>query len=799
MPTKRLPIPGQDNGNWGQILNDYLKQISDPNKGGINIWSITNRPTGLGADNEGLTGINSDTGKIERWSGTQWVNFDSTKRAESIQNQRTGTGQVTSDDIKLIGTGTKFVEELQPGAVITSGGQSRIITKVISNTEAFINQPFYGTKATGPGTITTSGADISGNNLNQLKAGYLIVISNQTTQLISLNGSTGQMSRGLIGNYGSDKQSEWNLNVTNSAYEYIPNGYSTARAFTYTGIVAGFEGFDGKSKVVVGASGNLSVGEPVSNSGLEFNLESNPNVSGTVSTSWEKVIGAGTKFLSEVEIGDTIEVLLNTDTTPWFTSPGAKVTDAGVIYSTRRIVSINSDTEVIVDSPFNYQQNIPAGTQYKIYKSNNGLTIWDDSNSYSSQTSYSGIMSPIGISSEANIDIGNLASITKGRAPIVSLNSSADFLKSRWASKLVIINDTATDLGLQINKLLKKYAILTVYLKTNSEYTWNTFVDLSPEQYLYIRKNPEQSGSMPVIKMTKNATYTFDMQQYVGSLNGIYREVSRVLVRDYAYFNLESVKVVESANDTRPLSPRSDKAALFTAWGGSITFYGCEFESTEDIVTCNGQTNTSNLYEVWCKFQKAANSVRDIAITKYATGWNSAGQPLYVAWHAPELGPGVSWGTSSRIIYLRAQPTITPDGKFGIGTEAPTEKLHVVGNILATGTITPNSDERLKTNIKPITSALDKIASLKGVTYTWKNPENHGEDTSTQIGLLAQDVEKIFPEAVKTAADKDQTKSVNYNGLVGALVEAVKEQKSLLEKQDQVIEALQGRLDKAGL
>jgi len=127
---------------------------------------------------------------------------------------------------------------------------------------------------------------------------------------------------------------------------------------------------------------------------------------------------------------------------------------------------------------------------------------------------------------------------------------------------------------------------------------------------------------------------------------------------------------------------------------------------------------------------------------------------------------------------------------IGTGTTAPSEKLHVVGNILATGTITPGSDERWKEDIQVIPSALSKVTQLKGVTFNWKDKEIKG--SGRQIGLIAQDVEKVFPEAVKK--DNEGYMSVNYDGLVGALVEGIKELNQKLYEQEQLISELKEQL-----
>jgi hypothetical protein len=94
---------------------------------------------------------------------------------------------------------------------------------------------------------------------------------------------------------------------------------------------------------------------------------------------------------------------------------------------------------------------------------------------------------------------------------------------------------------------------------------------------------------------------------------------------------------------------------------------------------------------------------------------------------------------------------------------------------LTTGKVVMYSDERLKTNIRPIENALERVDKLKGVYYHWKD-EN--EDKTQQIGLIAQDVQEQFPELVNT--DKNGILSVDYPKLTAILIECVKELKQKL-------------------
>ena len=105
-------------------------------------------------------------------------------------------------------------------------------------------------------------------------------------------------------------------------------------------------------------------------------------------------------------------------------------------------------------------------------------------------------------------------------------------------------------------------------------------------------------------------------------------------------------------------------------------------------------------------------------------------------------------------------------GSFGSGN------FTVTGTLTAT-TLNATSDETRKTNIIKINDAQNIIASLNGVRFNWKDSGN------ASAGLIAQDVEKVMPELVTTA--DDGSKSLNYNGIIGALVEEMKALRAEIE------------------
>ncbi|WP_233794261.1 tail fiber domain-containing protein [Dyadobacter sp. CY343] len=99
-------------------------------------------------------------------------------------------------------------------------------------------------------------------------------------------------------------------------------------------------------------------------------------------------------------------------------------------------------------------------------------------------------------------------------------------------------------------------------------------------------------------------------------------------------------------------------------------------------------------------------------------------------------------------------------------------KVNKNGSAWLAGTLTQNSDIRLKEYLKPLNGSLGKLYDLKGYHYQWKDKTR---SQALQTGLIAQEVETVFPELVET--DKEGYKSVNYIGLIPHLLEAVKELK----------------------
>jgi len=131
-----------------------------------------------------------------------------------------------------------------------------------------------------------------------------------------------------------------------------------------------------------------------------------------------------------------------------------------------------------------------------------------------------------------------------------------------------------------------------------------------------------------------------------------------------------------------------------------------------------------------------------------------------------------------------------------------------VGAITCDGDITAfSSDRRLKENFRPITDAVSKVVSLNGVIYNWNALANElaGYNRNVEIvGLIAQELEAVLPQAVKPApfdTDADGAsksgehyKTIQYEKVVPLLVEAIKEQQATIERQQAQIDMLISKL-----
>jgi len=134
-------------------------------------------------------------------------------------------------------------------------------------------------------------------------------------------------------------------------------------------------------------------------------------------------------------------------------------------------------------------------------------------------------------------------------------------------------------------------------------------------------------------------------------------------------------------------------------------------------------------------------------------------------------------------------------GNVGIGTASPTQKLHVIGNIIASGTITP-SDIRIKKDIVDNIYGLDQILKLRTINYRYKDERL---SKVKKVGFIAQEIKKSMPELVTTANDEMKTLGVNYAEMTVVLTKAMQEQQRMIKDQQSQINELKAQIKQVNL
>jgi hypothetical protein len=147
----------------------------------------------------------------------------------------------------------------------------------------------------------------------------------------------------------------------------------------------------------------------------------------------------------------------------------------------------------------------------------------------------------------------------------------------------------------------------------------------------------------------------------------------------------------------------------------------------------------------------------------------------------PLLAAGANATTTAQYVDATALVYNTSSNCLGIGSLTPTSRLDIIGDIRVSGIVTAGdfnstSDRKLKTNIQPIINPIEKVLQISGVSFNWK------ETGKATMGVVAQEIETVLPELV---SDTDP-KTVNYNGLIGLLIECVKDQQKQIDELKQI-------------
>lgn len=220
------------------------------------------------------------------------------------------------------------------------------------------------------------------------------------------------------------------------------------------------------------------------------------------------------------------------------------------------------------------------------------------------------------------------------------------------------------------------------------------------------------------------------------------------------------------------------------ATGGSSSAFGdSSLAADSGSFAIGGWTETHADYSVSMGFRARAYSYAAVVMGRFNTGLGSSSTAWVATDPVLEIGNGTGYGALSNAL------TVLKNGNTHIGGSNPAGyMLNVNGNSYFNGTGTWSggslwSDARFKTNVRSVTGAMSKVMNLHGVTFNYRDAEfpDRNFPGGTQLGFIAQDVEKVIPEVVVT--NKDGYKAIAYQNLTALLTEAIKEQQGTIQQQ----------------
>ena len=232
-----------------------------------------------------------------------------------------------------------------------------------------------------------------------------------------------------------------------------------------------------------------------------------------------------------------------------------------------------------------------------------------------------------------------------------------------------------------------------------------------------------------------------------------------------------------TASHTSGTSSLSDVSTLARAGSGS--FSGSFQGDGKDLTNVDGYVVSNNAQE------------RIILATSESQSGSAATNLTFDGTTLTIVG-NINTGQGATEVHLMNQNIQTGDSvqfnSLGVGT-APSG---VAGAILATNDVVAfaSSDERLKENLEPIGSAIEKVGQLTGYTFNWiPMPEIHVHN-GHDVGVIAQEVEKVLPEVVETR--ENGYKAVKYEKLTALLIQALNEQQKEIENLKTKVGWLEG-------
>jgi hypothetical protein len=297
------------------------------------------------------------------------------------------------------------------------------------------------------------------------------------------------------------------------------------------------------------------------------------------------------------------------------------------------------------------------------------------------------------------------------------------------------------------------------------------------------------ANSLPLAGAIINAAAAFDQANLAFQLageafdmaNAVYLTVAGCVSNTTSAYNFANGVSVNVASAYRVIN-----AAFGVANSGYNTTNSVYYKTNSCYVVTNSAYNTAN------SKINTANGTATGTFTSQGDVYVYGNTTLSSGLHSFNL----TGGTISKNINIIANvPTSKSTLNFYDASQstiyssltANSVGLYIDSSLMVTGDITAfygtTSDQRFKTNLEKISNPLEKISQINGYLYNWNDlakDMKHKDTSKKEVGLLAQELEKVLPEAVAT--NENGYKGIHYEKVVALLVECIKEQQKQIDE-----------------
>ena len=308
-----------------------------------------------------------------------------------------------------------------------------------------------------------------------------------------------------------------------------------------------------------------------------------------------------------------------------------------------------------------------------------------------------------------------------------------------------------------------KTKFMTVNTGTKSSGDFNNFTDSGNfiiSNHANISNSPPNSYAFGLLRVTQISGTSIVFQEYITHSSG-----EGTFIR--VYWNPHG----------------------WTSWRESVTFSSDGSGSGLDADTLDGTQRSSFLYNQGSgDFRNNPGGSNANLYLGHTPTTNVGSAFINVIKQTAQYAPGVirfyisPTGTTNSTSNTYKMFEFQHDGDF-----------HADGDVTAFSATT-GSDRKLKKNIRDLEGSLDKTLKLRGVKFDWKEEKRPND----QLGFIAQEVQEVLPEVVKeveTLTKEDETHlTVNYPAVVPLLVEAIKEQQSIINRLEERLSDLESKL-----